>query len=151
MTTQRYDERIFELIPHRPPMLLINAIEGVTESASSALVYIDSDAPFYEPGVGVPAWIGLEYMGQTAALIAGYQLQQGLVSPHLGFLLGTRSFKAHSACFTDGVLKVSCQQQALVGEGLATFKCIIENYAGDGIIGQCVAEANLSVFRREIT
>ncbi|WP_414829117.1 3-hydroxydecanoyl-ACP dehydratase [Alteromonas sp. H39] len=151
MTMQRYDARIFDLIPHRPPMLLINKIESVTQSASSALVYIDSDAPFYEPGLGVPAWIGLEYMGQTAALIAGYQLQQGLVSPHLGFLLGTRAFKAHCAYFTAGVLKVSCQQQALVGEGLATFKCIIENYAGEAEGGSCLAEANLSVFRREIT
>lgn len=151
MSTRRFDGRLFDLIPHRPPMLLINRIEDVCESSSSALVYIDSEAPFYEPDVGVPAWIGLEYMGQTAALIAGYQLQQGMVSPYLGFLLGTRAFKARCAYFETGVVKVSCEQQALVGDGLATFRCIIENYADNGQAGKCLAEASLSVYRRQIT
>ncbi|KAG1660469.1 hypothetical protein GQR58_022013 [Nymphon striatum] len=50
----------------------INArINSVDEKQSSAEVFIDKETPFYEKGFGVPACIGLEFMGQTAALIAG--------------------------------------------------------------------------------
>ena len=146
----RFDSRLYDLIPHRPPMLLINQVLEVDAASSSALVKIDSDAPFYEPGYGVPAWIGLEYMGQTAALIAGHQLQQGLVSPHLGFLLGTRAFKTDCDVFRDGVLKVSCREKALVGDDLATFDCMIETYPNGAQSAQCLATASLSVFRRQI-
>lgn len=146
----RFDPQLFDLIPHRPPMLLINKVLTVDARSSSALVQIDRDAPFYEPGVGVPAWIGLEYMGQTAALIAGHQLQQGLVSPHLGFLLGTRAFKTDCDVFKDGVLKISCREKALVGDGLATFDCLIETYPQETQDTQCLATASLSVFRRQI-
>ncbi len=150
MSEARFDSRLYDLIPHRPPMLLINQVVSVNESASSARVYIDEQSPFFVSGQGVPAWIGLEYMGQTAALIAGHQLQQGLVSPHLGFLLGTRAYKADVDYFPAGVLTVTCREIALVGDGLATFECFIETDIDAKANGQCLATANLSVFRRPI-
>lgn len=147
----RFDPRLFELIPHRPPMLLINRVLDVDARSSSSLVMIDSESSFYEPHKGVPAWVGLEYMGQTAALIAGHQLQQGLITPHLGFLLGTRAFKAQCDYFPVGaILKVSCSEKALVGDDLATFDCSIENYDADTQDSKILANANLSVFRRQI-
>ncbi len=146
----RFDHRLFELIPHRPPMLLINNVLTVDETSSSALVKVDSDASFFESNKGVPSWVGLEYMGQTAALIAGHQLQQGLVSPHLGFLLGTRAYSATCDYFDAGVLKVSCKEKAVVGDGLATFECMIENYNDDAQQTTTLATAILSVFRRPL-
>ena len=140
----RFDSEIFELIPHRPPMLLINRIQSLSEDASGAIVTIDSLAPFYQEN-GIPSWIGLEYMGQTAALIAGYQLQQGLVSPHLGLLLGTRRYRSEVEYFrAPSELLVSCKQAALVGESLANFDCTIQDKA----TMQALAKASLSVFRK---
>ena len=81
----RFDSEILELIPHRPPMLLINHIGKIAINESVAFVLIDEQTPFYEPELGVPAWIGLEYMGQTAALIAGFQQKKGMIPEHLGF------------------------------------------------------------------
>ncbi|NND00086.1 MAG: 3-hydroxylacyl-ACP dehydratase [Gammaproteobacteria bacterium] len=142
---QRFDPQILELIPHRPPMLLINALESVSADASSADVLIDRHAPFFQPGLGVPSWVGLEYMGQTAALIAGYQLREGLVKPNLGFLLGCRFYHAYQEYFDPSTrLSVSCNQAALVGESLATFNCTISKGSSD----QILAEASLSVFRK---
>ncbi|MFC4701787.1 3-hydroxydecanoyl-ACP dehydratase [Glaciecola siphonariae] len=144
-----FDPQLFELIPHRPPMLLIHKLLHVDERSSSSLVNIAENISFYENGLGVPAWVGLEYMGQTAALIAGYQLKQGIVSPHIGFLLGTRSFKSESAYFTGGArLKVSCTEKALVGDDLATFDCLIENYDNPQQHNEPLAAATLSVLRR---
>ena len=147
----RFDPKLFELIPHRPPMLLINQVLAVDEKSSSALVIVDSDSSFFETSKGVPAWVGLEYMGQTAALIAGHQLQQGLIAPHLGFLLGTRAFKSECDYFgTGSTLKVSCSEKVLVGDDLATFDCLIEKINETTQDTTLLATASLSVFRRQI-
>ncbi|MBX2849937.1 MAG: hypothetical protein KTR16_16550 [Acidiferrobacterales bacterium] len=146
MSSAAVDPEILELIPHRPPMLLINKISALDQNSSQAIVTIDANAPFVE-SQGVPSWIGLEYMGQTAALIAGYQLREGLTQPHLGFLLGTRNYRAEQAYFNiDSELLVSCQEAALVGDSLATFDCTIQSR--DDM--QILATANLSVFRKPI-
>ena len=143
--TERFAQTLYELVPHRPPMLLINEVVAVDARSSSARVMIDSQASFYQAGAGVPTWIGLEYMGQTAALIAGYQLKHGLVEPHLGFLLGTRHYQTQLDYFAENsTLRVSCQEKALVGDSLATFDCSI-CYDGQA---DNLATATLSVFRK---
>lgn len=142
----RFDSQIFDLLPHRPPMLLINKVSELSATQSSAEVIVDKEAPFCGEN-GVPAWVGIEYMGQTAALIAGYQLQQGLAEPHLGFLLGTRRFQAEVSHFSIGtVLIVSCMEKALVGDSLATFDCEIREQSS----GTLLATASLSVFRKAL-
>ncbi len=141
----RYDERLFNLLPHRAPMLLINKVIDVDQCSASALVYIDQNASFYQEGRGVPTWVGLEHMGQTAALIAGYQLENNLVKPHLGFLLGTRRYSAELEYFLpDNHLYVSCKEKAVVGDSLATFDCVIRYEHSD----QILASASLSVYRQ---
>ena len=144
-TKQRFDDEILELIPHRPPMLLINRLISVGAKQSSALVIVDCETPFYQKRLGIPSWIGLEYMGQTAALIAGFQVREGLIDSHLGFLLGSRYYQAEIEYFQVGrELVVNCIEVALVGESLATFDCTI--CYND--TKQQIAQASLSVFRK---
>ncbi len=136
---------IDRLIPHREPMQLIQEIVELEAKASCTRITIDKRCTFFEIGKGVPVWIGLEYMGQTAALIAGYQVQQGLAKASLGFLLGTRRYTANVEYFApDQVLIVSAKQSAHVGENLATFDCVIHS---DGIE---LANARLSVLRKKV-
>ena len=152
------ETEIYDLIPHRPPMLLINKIVSLTQNSSESIVIINEKTPFYQNDylqdkaddkiAGVPSWIGLEYMGQTAALIAGYQLREGLTQPHLGFLLGCRNYTAMESVFkNNSELLVSCEQGALVGDSLATFNCHIY----DSKSKHELANASLSVFRKPIT
>lgn len=148
---QPIDQAITQLIPHRPPMLLINQLLEVDQSSASALVKIADDTAFLQRSDGqtafVPAWIGVEYMGQTAALIAGFQEQQGLCEPHLGFLMGARKYQSNVSQFVMGsVLKVSCREAALVGESLAMFKCTIAHNDS----GELLASASLTVYRRAL-
>jgi len=144
---QRFDPKIRSMIPHREPMLLINQLVEVDQKHSKASVIIDQETPFFESGKGVPAWIGLEYMGQTAALIAGHQVQEGLSEPHLGFLMGSRKFETEVEYFEPNTnLLVSCEEAALVGESLATFNCTISNFQ----TGAILATALLSVFRKPL-
>lgn len=147
MTNLQTDPRIEQLIPHRPPMLLLNRVVSLSDSSASAEIDIVPEASFYKPGRGVPAWIGVEYMGQTAALIAGFQLQQGRVEPHLGLLLGTRKYMANTPWFPpQAELIVTCTEVAVVGQNLATFAGEIR----DKESGVVYASAKLSVFRRPL-
>ena len=108
------------------------------------MVLVDELAPFYQVP-GIPSWIGLEYMGQTAALIAGYQRREGLIEAHLGLLLGTRRYQTEVEYFTaPQQLLISCRQAALVGESLANFDCTIQQ----ADTAQVLAHASLSVFRK---
>ncbi len=141
------DARILELIPHRPPMLLIDRLLELGPDHSAAQVDISPASAFFAVGQGVPGWIGVEYMGQTAALIAGYQLEQGLVEPHLGLLLGTRKYSAFTPWFAPGSsLRVSCRELAVVGQNLANFTCDIHDMTS----GAHLASARLTVYRRAL-
>lgn len=141
------DPRIYELIPHREPMLLINKVIEVGQKISCSEIIISESSSFFIANKGVPSWIGVEYMGQTAALIAGYQLEQGTVAPHLGLLLGTRKYEAFVPFFRAGdVLQVRCTEVAVVGESLANFQCEIINTRDQ----RCCASAKLSVFRKPL-
>jgi predicted hotdog family 3-hydroxylacyl-ACP dehydratase len=142
-----HSPELLSLLPHRSSMLLIHELICVNAQSSSARVFIGQHSAFFEKNLGVPAWIGVEYMGQTAALIAGYQLRQGLTQAHRGFLLGARHFVAHCHYFAEGAtLVVACQEKAVVGDTLATFDCTIHD---DGS-GQLLAESTLSVFRKPL-
>ena len=61
-----------ELIPHRPPMVLLDAVESFDPDALSltARVTITPESLFCEPE-GVPNWVAIEYMAQTAAALVG--------------------------------------------------------------------------------
>lgn len=145
--SSRFDPKLFDLLPHRPPMLLINKVVDIDNKHAEAIVMIDKDTAFFKPEHGVPSWIGLEYMGQTAALIAGYQLQQGLIEAHLGFLLGTRRYQVTQDYFTPNKkLHIFCQEQAVVGDNLATFSCRIRYAQSQNDI----AQASLSVLRKPL-
>lgn len=127
-------------------MLLIDRLVSVSQNSAEALVEITMASPFIIDQK-VPAWIGLEYMGQTAALIAGFQQREGSCEPHLGFLLGSRSFITKVAAFELGqILLVRAQEAAVVGKSLATFKCTIEDRKTQAVF----AEAMLSVFRKPL-
>lgn len=142
----RFDPKLFDLLPHRPPMLLINKIIDVQKTQSHAEVLIDEESSFFQTNKGVPAAVGLEYMGQTAALIAGYEkLQDPNAEIRLGFLLGSRKYQTQTPYFeTNKVLDVECTEGALVGESLANFNCTIK-YQGEE---EVLASASLSVLRK---
>ncbi len=141
------DKRLIELLPHRSPMLLLDRFVEVSNTSARSEITIACESPFYVRELGVPSWVALEYMGQTAALIAGFQLEQGTVAPHLGFLLGTRKFKANTDYFSLGCsLFITCEELAVVGDSLATFSCEVKNKCNDELL----ATAQLSVMRKPI-
>ncbi len=167
-TASLTDEKLHALLPHRAPMLLLNKFLAVDAKSSAALALVDEQSLFYIPEQGIPAWTGIEFMGQTAALIAGYQQQQGSLPSHTGFLVGSRRYASSIGWFTPGsVLLLQCTELAVVGEGLANFECTLsafENETLDSVAlrfqnddtiqltsQHSVATASLTVFRKPDT
>lgn len=131
-------------------MLLLDKAIHVDAASGSALVAITEKSTFCVPGKGVPSWVGLEYMGQTAALIGGFQQQSGDLGDYTGFLLGSRQFNTTLPWFNLGTtLHIHCEQGALVGNTLANFTAEIHLHDSTG--EPPVATAILSVFRQPPT
>ena len=61
---------IVELVPHRPPMLLLDRVLSYDGECVVCETVLGPDSPFVEQG-HVPAVVGIEYMAQTIAAGAG--------------------------------------------------------------------------------
>ncbi len=128
-------------------MLLIDDVITVTESQAVARVRIHEQCSFFLPELGVAASVGLEYMGQTAALIAGLSQQQGKEEPQIGFLLGSRLYQQTTDYFEAGQnLLITATAGTIVGNQLANFNCVI----CDEHSQEQLCQGTLSVMRKPI-
>lgn len=85
------DISISDLLPHQPPMVLIEKIESfdLQKMQCTCSLVIKESSCFYVAGQGVPAYVGVEYMAQTVGVLSGLkQRNQGSAPIQLGFLLG---------------------------------------------------------------
>ena len=133
--------KVSSLLPHSSSMLLVEEI--ISSGNFSAIVgaTIKNDYPFSVGGSG--AWLGLELMAQSAAVISKLRKQEVSEKPSLGFLLGSRSFVAYVPKFSPG-------QKVLVeieldpdSEGQAT---ISAKGAIRDSLGQLMCEGTLTLF-----
>lgn len=94
---KRYD--LSELVPHKPPLLLIHEVLAVTEQSISVLIDLSIPSVFHEDDGLVASYVGIEYISQAAAALVGYhRVRQGL-DVKIGFLLGTRLYNSVSNQF----------------------------------------------------
>ena len=119
------DIPVRELLPHDPPMVLLDRAVSYTESELVAEVDIRPDSILCEAD-GVPGWVGIEYMAQAVAAHAGYQGRLAGEPPRIGYLLGTRSYQASLAVFPIGATLTVKIQALFVEMGLGAFACRIE-------------------------
>jgi predicted hotdog family 3-hydroxylacyl-ACP dehydratase len=145
------DYSIEELIPHSGPMVLIEEVLEYSEQHLVAEIKIQENCKFYDAAKqGVPAWVGVEYMSQAIAALAGiYAKQQGR-EIKLGFLLGTRKYNIQQTILKkDHVYRIEVSQLYKDDSGLASFDCkILENNSvqqSDESMVECV-RAKLNVF-----
>lgn len=133
-----------ELLPHRPPMLLIDRLVESEPGRTVCEVDIGPDASFFVPGRGVPAWIGIEYMAQAVAAMAGLDAEAAAKAVPIGYLLGTRRFSTDVDWFPDGVtLRVEAEEAVFDDNGLGAYNCRI---SGPGVSAGC----RLTVYRRPL-
>ena len=131
---------IDEFIVHRPPMRLLDRIISVSENDAVAETIVRSDNPFFEPGRGLPAYVGLEMMAQAIALIDGAKRRNSGFPPNFGFLLGCRRYISTRARFGENE-KLTVSASMVFGDGaMFAFDCRLDDQQGR------VATASLNVY-----
>lgn len=130
---------VHELLPHDPPMVLLNRVVSYEESTLLAEVDIREDSMFHSEG-GVPGWAGIEYMAQAVAAHAGFQARLEGKSPSIGYLLGTRSYRCLLPVFPTGATLKIHIESLFVEMGLGAFACRID-------VDQNVATATINVYQ----
>jgi len=133
-----------ELLPHAPPMVLLDAVVGWEDDAVSARLTIRPDTLFYEPSLGVPVHVGIEWMAQTCGIFAGLEAKTAQQPVRLGFLLGTRQFKASRRYFVEGERLEVGATLVFREEGMAVFDCRIRTPGGEQL-----AFARLTLYQPE--
>jgi len=132
-----------KLLPHRAPMILIDGVESfdAAEKQVAAKVTIGPGQLFFD-GEGVPAWVAIEYMAQTAAALVGLNDRAMGSEPRMGFLLGTRRLDLLLDRFAAGETYRITAKCAFEDAEAAAFECAIADSTG-----AVVAKASLNAYR----
>lgn len=140
-TQQNTGRELTDLLPHRPPMLLLESIQETTEEKCVAQARVDPTAWYAEGDGSMPGWFGIELMAQASAAYSWSRKRLLGMPPGIGYLLGTQSYQSRVAKFPAGaVLEVEARLHFLDESGLSAFTCEIRH------LGQQVACATLKTF-----
>ena len=127
--------RVEDLVPHRPPMVLIDEIESV-DLDSSTLV-----ASFTAKEQWRGNWFAIEYMAQTAAALAGAfdKAENDGAEGRPGLLLGTRKLELGIKEFAPGVRYFVKAVREYVDGDSAAFACEIWEAGKESQSPKCTA------------
>jgi predicted hotdog family 3-hydroxylacyl-ACP dehydratase len=122
-------------------MLLLDEVLAHDEHGARASVTIRPGAPFAGPD-GVPAHVGIEYMAQACGVWAGGEARRLGGPVRLGYLLGTRSYRATRPYLSLGERFEVTADLIFRDGGMGVFDCRILGAGND-----VVAEAQLNVYQ----
>ena len=135
---------IEELLPHRGTMLLLDRVAEYEVNALVAEYSPRTEAWYADVSGNMPGWVGIELMAQSVAAHVALNKRQAGLTPKMGALLGTRSYRMSplsAGCFSAGqVLRICVQETFRDESGLAAYDCsIVQN-------GETLAAATLKTF-----
>jgi predicted hotdog family 3-hydroxylacyl-ACP dehydratase len=132
---------IVELVPHRPPMLLLDRVLSYDGERVVCETVLEAGSPFVEQG-RVPAVVGIEYMAQAIAAGAGLSARDnGETAARMGFLLGCRDLAIAVDSFQVGD-RLTVEARRTWGEKeLGRFACQVRR--GDEVL----VEGALTVYQ----
>ena len=129
-----------DLVPHKPPMLLLDRVLAHEADSVTCAVTIAVGSPFVEDG-RVPAVIGIEYMAQSVAAYAGLLAYAQGRPPRIGFLLGCRELTLATDVFRVGDTLTVTARRTWGDRALGNFACRVERD------GQLLASGTLNVYQ----
>jgi len=141
MSREITDETLFNLIPQRPPIVMVDLLRNVTADAAQTGLLIRptnifiQDGHLQEPGL-------IEHIAQSAAAFAGYKgYSQGL-PPKLGYIGEIK--KMHIHALPEAGKRLETQLNVLGEAGGITLLA-----AQTSVDGQVVAEGQMKIFLKE--
>ena len=138
---------ISDLLPHRPPMQLITAVESVDFENQTLVARVDitqNDLMYDDNIGGIPSWISLEYMAQAiGCFIGAADLERDPNSvPGVGFVLGSRKMSVNIPTYLVGQSYFIHVAAVFFDKNIANFDCQIYNSDNN-----LVASGAINVFR----
>ena len=131
--------KILDVVPHQTPMSLLDTLESYSDKTLVSSVTIKEDSLFYEE-LGVPTWVGLEYMGQSIAAFGGVEARNEGRPVKIGFLVSSRRYESPQSHFKLGSKLIVFVEKVINNPyGLSVFNCSIT-------WSDFVIQANLNVF-----
>lgn len=122
-------------------MLLLSRVVSWGPESLVGEVDVAGDSPFAEPGLGIPRWVGLEYMAQAVGALDGIRLRESGRPVPPGFLLGTRRLDGTDGYFPPGTtLRITVSELLQGDHGLGVFSCLLED-------GERSMSCQLTVYR----
>lgn len=88
------NEQIFDLIPQRPPMVMVDTVFEADDHAICAALTVTEDNIFCCNGCLEETGL-VEHIAQTAAALAGYETVSQHLPPRLGFIGEVKNFEWH--------------------------------------------------------
>lgn len=134
---------ITDLVPHRPPMVFLDAVTGFTPTTLTA--NYTPPAGHWSGSAGMPSYLGIEMIAQAIAAHNSLLSRQTDASapPSLGVLLGTRRYEATASSFPAHLpLTIRIEEKVQDPQGFGAFEGTITD--GDG---RQLAKATVKVFR----
>lgn len=126
------------MIPHQPPMRLVDDLLFADSEAVICRLVIREDNVFYDKTInGIYAWIGIEIMAQTVASYAG--AGKPGQTPKIGFLLSVRKYAQHQQYFAIGDELIISAKKDFLHENIGVFTCEIQ------VGGKLAASAILNI------
>lgn len=136
---------VADFVPHSPPMILIDQIIDFSDNSLTAQFTVTEQSRFFDPAVqGIASWVGIEYMAQAIAALAGVRASLVNQPVKLGFLLGTRKYQIHQSTLTsNNIYQVTVKELFMDDTGLGAFDCIISHN------DEVICQAKLNVFETD--
>ena len=125
-----------EIIPHKPPMRLVDTLVKVGERSADVAVTISDDMPFTEKNGKVDESAYIELMAQSIAALNGFKNIDLTTSAAEGFLIGAK--------------RIEILGTARVGDRLNISVCKFARYGDFGIIKGTVSRDNDIIAQGEI-
>lgn len=130
---------IAALVPHRPPMLLVDELVSQEGRTIVCRATIRGDHLFLEEDGAVPALVAVELFAQTAAALVGLLAPPGGPSMQSGALLGSREVRLHTDALRVGdVVDIRCTEAWTIGPA-AQIECVLLRE------GAVIAEGSINV------
>jgi predicted hotdog family 3-hydroxylacyl-ACP dehydratase len=130
------------VLPHDHPMIMVDKLVSSDNKSAVIEVTIKDNYPFTNGKIGT--WIGLEFMAQSAAVLAKISNLDDGEEPRLGFLVGTRKFIANLPEFIP-------RQKVLISVNLDSSEITSPMVNVSGVIkdtsGVVICEASLTLYR----
>ena len=134
---------ITEVVPHRPPMLLIEALEHESEGSLTCSARPRSTTPYSTAGK-VPSILCLEYMAQAVAAYAGLRALRENDQVRMGYIIGVRSMTLEVPFLSTGNQVLITVRHIWGDDSLGKFDCSIT------LAGRQIAHADLSAFQGDL-